>query len=72
MNPADLSVLIFLVAVPSVFVFFLWLFWSMARRSRAQMGRYIEAQGSLDPSDRWMKGGGWSFPSNTAPKGPKL
>jgi hypothetical protein len=48
MNPADLSVLIFLVAVPSVFVLFLWLLWSMARRSRAQRGRYIRAQGSLD------------------------
>jgi hypothetical protein len=45
MNPSDLPVLIFLVAVPSVFFLFLGLLWSMAHRSRAGMGEYSPVQG---------------------------
>lgn len=51
MNPEDLTFLIFLAAVPSVFVLFLWMLWSMARRSRAEMGRYIKGQRNVNRGD---------------------
>lgn len=45
MSPSDLAVLVFLFAVPSVFLIFLALLFSMARRSRSWMGQTWSTQG---------------------------